>query len=303
MFFIFTLLITFVAFVTWNRSRKSGANERGIGARSASGIAGFLMFIFGALAIVQAFTVIPAGHVGVVNFFGTVSEGTLKSGINFVNPLAEVIKMSIQTQEIKEVMAAAQLRRRAGGRRTIVFVDEIHRFNKAQQDAFLPRVEAGDIVLIGATTENPSFEVNSALLSRSQVFVLKPLSLEATGEILRRALEDRERGLVADSIQEIEGIPVSQWETPGEFDKLTPLFPNRRIFLEAAEDPSISAASSNSIGMVRKNCLSRKMKNELPNQAGRIRGTNVLTISSRDHMMNVGTSVTKPGSISTLRRM
>ena len=104
MFFIFTLLITFVAFVTWNRSRKSGANERGIGARSASGIAGFLMFIFGALAIVQAFTVIPAGHVGVVNFFGTVSEGTLKSGINFVNPLAEVIKMSIQTQEIKEVM-------------------------------------------------------------------------------------------------------------------------------------------------------------------------------------------------------
>jgi putative ATPase len=98
-------------------------------------------------------------------------------------------------KEIKEVMAAAQLRRRREGTRTIVFVDEIHRFNKAQQDAFLPRVEAGDIVLIGATTENPSFEVNAALLSRSQVFVLQPLTSEAVETILRRALTDRERGL------------------------------------------------------------------------------------------------------------
>src|SRR6187397_1761479 len=98
-------------------------------------------------------------------------------------------------KEIKEVMAAAQLRRRRGGKRTIVFVDEIHRFNKAQQDAFLPRVEAGDIVLIGATTENPSFEVNAALLSRSKVFVLQPLTSEAVETILRRALDDTERGL------------------------------------------------------------------------------------------------------------
>src|SRR4030095_1684551 len=75
------------------------------------------------------------------------------------------------------------------------FVDEIHRFNKAQQDAFLPRVEAGDIVLIGATTENPSFEVNAALLSRSKVFVLKPLDEAAIAGILRRALTDVERGL------------------------------------------------------------------------------------------------------------
>jgi putative ATPase len=98
-------------------------------------------------------------------------------------------------KEIKEVMAAAQLRRRRGGTRTIVFVDEIHRFNKAQQDAFLPRVEAGDIVLIGATTENPSFEVNAALLSRSKVFVLQPLTSEAVETILRRAVTDREHGL------------------------------------------------------------------------------------------------------------
>jgi len=100
-------------------------------------------------------------------------------------------------KEIKEVMAAAQLRRRSSGRRTIVFVDEIHRFNKAQQDAFLPRVESGDIVLIGATTENPSFEVIAALLSRSKVFVLKPLDAAGIETILRRAVVDRERGLGA----------------------------------------------------------------------------------------------------------
>ena len=98
-------------------------------------------------------------------------------------------------KEIKEVMAAAEVRRRTSGRRTIVFIDEIHRFNKAQQDAFLPRVEAGDIVLIGATTENPSFEVNAALLSRSKVFVLRPLTAADVEAILRRALADAERGL------------------------------------------------------------------------------------------------------------
>jgi putative ATPase len=98
-------------------------------------------------------------------------------------------------KEIKEVMAAAEVRRRTSGRRTIVFIDEIHRFNKAQQDAFLPRVEAGDIVLIGATTENPSFEVNAALLSRSKVFVLQPLTASGIETILRRALTDAERGL------------------------------------------------------------------------------------------------------------
>jgi putative ATPase len=98
-------------------------------------------------------------------------------------------------KEVKDVMAAAEDRRRRTGRRTIVFIDEIHRFNKAQQDAFLPRVEAGDIVLIGATTENPSFEVNAALLSRSRVFVLEPLDEDAIVRILRRAIADVDRGL------------------------------------------------------------------------------------------------------------
>jgi len=98
-------------------------------------------------------------------------------------------------KEIRAVMTEAEEARRRLGRRTILFIDEIHRFNKAQQDAFLPRVEGGDIVLIGATTENPSFEVNSALLSRSKVYVLAPLGTEHVVEILRRALADSERGL------------------------------------------------------------------------------------------------------------
>src|SRR5712671_1483864 len=97
-------------------------------------------------------------------------------------------------KEIKQVMADAE-RARQYGTRTIVFIDEIHRFNKAQQDAFLPHVEKGNIRLIGATTENPSFEIISALLSRTRVYVLKPLTEVQIVELLRRALDDRERGL------------------------------------------------------------------------------------------------------------
>jgi putative ATPase len=97
-------------------------------------------------------------------------------------------------KEIKQVMADAE-RARQYGTRTIVFIDEIHRFNKAQQDAFLPHVEKGNIRLIGATTENPSFEINSALLSRCRVYVLQPLTEEQIVVLLRRALTDRERGL------------------------------------------------------------------------------------------------------------
>jgi putative ATPase len=100
-------------------------------------------------------------------------------------------------KEIKAVIATAEATRRLRGRSTVLFIDEIHRFNKAQQDAFLPHVEAGTIVLVGATTENPSFEVNSALLSRSKVLVLQPLSVDDVVEILRRALADDVRGLGA----------------------------------------------------------------------------------------------------------
>lgn len=97
-------------------------------------------------------------------------------------------------KEVKTVMEEAE-RNRKLGRRTVLFIDEIHRFNKAQQDAFLPYVERGDIVLIGATTENPSFEVNSALLSRSRVYRLESLGEEDLAELLTRALHDPERGL------------------------------------------------------------------------------------------------------------
>jgi len=97
-------------------------------------------------------------------------------------------------KEIKAMMADAE-RLRTTGRRTIVFIDEIHRFNKAQQDAFLPYVEHGDIILIGATTENPSFEVISALLSRSKVYALRPLTTEEIVTLLKRALADKDRGL------------------------------------------------------------------------------------------------------------
>src|ERR1700761_8258475 len=90
-------------------------------------------------------------------------------------------------KEIKAVMADAERNRRVG-RRTLIFIDEIHRFNKAQQDAFLPYVERGDISLIGATTENPSFEVISALLSRTKVYMLKPLSEDEIVRLLEKAL-------------------------------------------------------------------------------------------------------------------
>ncbi|KDA53985.1 ATPase AAA [Thermoanaerobaculum aquaticum] len=98
-------------------------------------------------------------------------------------------------KEAKTVMDEAKRLRQATGRKTVLFVDEVHRFNKAQQDAFLPFLETGDIVLVGATTENPSFELNRALLSRVKVYVLKPLSPEVMEGLLRKALTDRQRGL------------------------------------------------------------------------------------------------------------
>jgi putative ATPase len=108
-------------------------------------------------------------------------------------------------KEIKQVMADAE-RARQYGTRTIVFIDEIHRFNKAQQDAFLPHVEKGNIRLIGATTENPSFEIISALLSRSRVYVLKPLTEEQVVLLLKRALADEERGLGTTKLRASDGV-------------------------------------------------------------------------------------------------
>jgi putative ATPase len=108
-------------------------------------------------------------------------------------------------KEIKEVMAKAEGMRRYG-RRTIVFIDEVHRFNRAQQDAFLPHVEAGNILLIGATTENPSFEVIAPLLSRMKVYVLHPLSQEQIVALLRKAIEDPVRGLGKERVEASDEI-------------------------------------------------------------------------------------------------
>jgi len=108
-------------------------------------------------------------------------------------------------KEIKEVMAAAEYKSHAG-QRTIVFVDEVHRFNKAQQDAFLPYVEAGHITFIGATTENPSFEVISPLLSRTKVYVLDPLTTPQIVELLRRVIADKERGLGGENVEAGEEV-------------------------------------------------------------------------------------------------
>ena len=119
---------------------------------------------------------------------------------NFINFSA----VTSGIKEIKEVMANAE-RSRLLGERTLLFVDEIHRFNKAQQDAFLPFVERGSIVLIGATTENPSFEVNAALLSRCRVFVLQAFSAEDLVSLLKRALEDP-RGFGGEQVEMGEGM-------------------------------------------------------------------------------------------------
>jgi putative ATPase len=108
-------------------------------------------------------------------------------------------------KEIKEVMAASE-RKSHGGQRTIVFVDEVHRFNKAQQDAFLPYVEAGHITFIGATTENPSFEVISPLLSRTKVYVLDPLTTPQIVDLLRRAIADKEHGLGNENVEASDDV-------------------------------------------------------------------------------------------------
>jgi putative ATPase len=118
----------------------------------------------------------------------------------------ELSAVSSGLVEVRAVIKSAEERLGLHGERTILFIDEIHRFNKSQQDAFLPHVESGTITLIGATTENPSFEVNSALLSRSKVFVLEKISPESMRTVVMRALTDVERGLGAFTITAPEDV-------------------------------------------------------------------------------------------------
>ncbi|HSA57294.1 MAG TPA: replication-associated recombination protein A [Gemmatimonadaceae bacterium] len=143
---------------------------------------------------------IERGSVGSMIFWGPPGSGKTTLGFLVARYTdREFVPFSAVTEgvaRVREIISDAE-RRLALGRGTILFVDEIHRFNRAQQDAFLQAVEAGTITLIGATTENPSFELNGALLSRTRVFVLEPLSADGVLVLLRRALEDPERGLGA----------------------------------------------------------------------------------------------------------
>src|SRR5277367_544374 len=133
----------------------------------------------------------PPG-IGKTSLAKIIAETTQASFLEFSAVLSGI-------KEIKQVMAASEQASQMGSR-TILFVDEIHRFNKAQQDAFLPYVERGTIRLIGATTENPSFEINAALLSRCRVYTLVALTEEQIVSLLRRALSDTERGLGATGV-------------------------------------------------------------------------------------------------------
>ncbi|ABY69047.1 putative ATPase [Actinobacillus pleuropneumoniae serovar 3 str. JL03] len=141
---------------------------------------------------------IEAGHSHSMIFWGPPGIGkTTLAEIIAHHFDAEVERLSAVTSGVKEIREAierAKLNRQTG-RRTLLFVDEVHRFNKSQQDAFLPHIEDGTIIFIGATTENPSFELNNALLSRAKIYILKPLQAVEIAQVLTNALYDKERGL------------------------------------------------------------------------------------------------------------
>ena len=138
-------------------------------------------------------------------------------------------------KEIKEVMASAEKWRRMG-KRTLVFIDEIHRFNKAQQDAFLPYVEKGDIILIGATTENPSFEVNSALLSRARVYALQALSADDIVTLLNRALVELGKTADPELLQQIAILSGGDARSAYNILELAAAGPDAELSKQAVED-------------------------------------------------------------------
>ena len=141
---------------------------------------------------------IETGHIHSMIFWGPPGTGkTTLAEIIAQRINADVERISAVTGGIKEIREAIDKAKqnRLADRRTVLFVDEVHRFNKSQQDAFLPHIEDGTIIFIGATTENPSFELNSALLSRARVYILKLLNSSEIEQVLRQAIEDEERGL------------------------------------------------------------------------------------------------------------
>ncbi|MFZ7203234.1 replication-associated recombination protein A [Avibacterium avium] len=141
---------------------------------------------------------IEAGHIHSMILWGPPGTGkTTLAEIIAQRINAEVERISAVTGGVKEIREAIERAKqnRLAGQRTILFVDEVHRFNKSQQDAFLPYIEDGTVIFIGATTENPSFELNNALLSRARVYVLKSLTAQEIEQVLQRAINDKEKGL------------------------------------------------------------------------------------------------------------
>ncbi len=142
---------------------------------------------------------LQADRLGSVVFYGPPGSGkTTLARLLATESKAHFVQLSAVSsgvRDVRDVLEKARERLETAGRRTLLFIDEIHRFNKAQQDALLPDVEDGVVILVGATTENPFFTVNRALLSRSQVFQFEPLADDDVRELIARALEDRERGL------------------------------------------------------------------------------------------------------------
>jgi putative ATPase len=146
-------------------------------------------------------------------------------------------------KDVREVVAEAERQRRAGAR-TVFFLDEIHRFNRAQQDALLPHVEAGTVTLVGATTENPSFEVIGPLLSRCRVFTLAPLAPDELAQLLARALRDRERGLGASGIEASDAVLAAIAEAAGGDARRALGLLESAVALQAAREPGATSLAA-----------------------------------------------------------
>lgn len=152
---------------------------------------------------------IEAGHVHSMILWGPPGVGKTTLAMILASYIdAQFLSVSAVLSGVKEIRAAIEQAKEQQrfGRKTVLFVDEVHRFNKSQQDAFLPYIEDGTVIFVGATTENPSFELNNALLSRARVYVLKPIEGEDLLELLKRAVADTENGLGEDGIAVAEPI-------------------------------------------------------------------------------------------------
>ena len=189
---------------------------------------------------------IERGETGSVLFWGPPGTGkTTIARLIARHVDAEFVPFSAVTEgvpRLREIVGDSE-KRRTLGRRTVLFVDEIHRFNRGQQDALLPHVESGLLTLIGATTENPSFELNGALLSRLRVFVLEPLSTDALGALVDRALGDAERGVGSEEgTLAAEGRALLVAESDGDARRALTVLEAAAVLARAAKETALSHA-------------------------------------------------------------